>query len=35
MRKSEACAIAARRLNLSLSRVEALVQRVSEAGLYR
>jgi hypothetical protein len=33
MRKSEACAIVARRLNLSLSRVEALVQRVSEAGL--
>jgi hypothetical protein len=33
MRKSEACAIVARRLNLSLSRVEALVQRASEAGL--
>ncbi len=33
MRKSEACAILARRLNLSLSRVEALVQRASEAGL--
>jgi hypothetical protein len=33
MRKSEACAIVARRLNMSLSRVEALVQRVSETGL--
>lgn len=33
MRKSEACAIVARRLGLSLSRVEALVQRASEAGL--
>jgi hypothetical protein len=33
MRKSEACGIVARRLNLSLSRVEALVQRASEAGL--
>jgi hypothetical protein len=33
MRKSEACGAVARRLNLSLSRVEALVQRVSEAGL--
>jgi hypothetical protein len=33
MRKSEACAVAARRLGLSLSRVEALVQRASEAGL--
>jgi hypothetical protein len=33
MRKSDACAIVARRLGLSLSRVEALVQRASEAGL--
>jgi hypothetical protein len=33
MRKSEACAIVARRLGLSLSRVEALVQRASEANL--
>lgn len=33
MRKSEACAVVARRFGLSLSRVEALVQRVSEAGL--
>ena len=33
MRKSEACAIVARRLGLSLSRIEALVQRASEAGL--
>lgn len=33
MRKSEACAVVARRLGLSLSRTEALVQRASEASL--
>jgi hypothetical protein len=33
MRKTDACAIVARRLNLSAGRVGHLVQRVSEAGL--